>query len=59
MGCNCGKRRMAQMTSANISAAGTEPADDSQVEAMVAGAQSAERHNARVRVGSSDQTSRR
>lgn len=59
MGCNCGKRRMAQMTSANVAATGTEPTSDAQVEAMVAGAHSSDRHNERVRVGSSDRMERR
>lgn len=57
MGCNCGKRKMAQMTSVNV-ASGTEPADEGQVEAMVAGASSAERHNARVRIATGDHPER-
>lgn len=57
MGCNCGKRRMAQMTSANLPPA-AELADESQVEAMVAGAQSSERHNERVRLASGSRTTR-
>lgn len=57
MGCNCGKRKMTQVTSANIGA-GTAPADDAQVEAMVAGASTAERHNERVRLSESASTRR-
>lgn len=56
MGCNCGKRKMAQVTSANLGN-GTEAASESQVEAMVAGATTAERHNERVRLASSSRDS--
>ena len=57
MGCNCGKRKMAQVTSANLGN-GTEPTDDAQVEAMVASASSTERHNERVRLATSERRAR-
>lgn len=38
MGCNCGKRRKAQITSANVATASQEPVSSEQVEALVAGA---------------------